>query len=113
MPNVDLQPIAKSDASMLTYLDINFRRIADTLAALTNVEQGTLEVTGSVQIDTGMAEVINAYASFAGAPSADAAYVQIFPRGASFPKEIEIKVFTSSFAASTTPVDIAWYALGV
>jgi len=112
MARVQLQPLAKHPEALLTYIDINFRRITDLLASLSNVEQGIIEVTGSIQIDTGLPEVYNVFAGFNGTPTANTAYVQAFLLGTSEPRTIEIKVFTSSFAAATTPVNIAWYAIG-
>lgn len=112
MVNVNLKPVAKTEAAMLSYLDINFRRIADVLASLADVEQGVVSVTGSVNIDTGLSEVLNCFVGFNGAPSSNAAFLRAYPRGAAYPKQITIEVYTSSFAASTTPVNVAWYVIG-
>lgn len=112
MVSVNLRPVAKSQDAVLGYLDTNFRRITDTLDQLTNVENGILDVTGSVVIDTGMAEVYNVFAGFNTAPSSDAAFIRAFPVGASAPRNIQIEVYTNSFTASTVPVGVAWYAIG-
>lgn len=109
---VNLKPLAKAEGAMLSYLDINFRRISDTLASLTNVEQGVLEITGSVEIDTGMPQVYNCFAGFNDAPSSGAAFIRAFPVGPSDPKNIVIEVYNDSFGASSTAVNVAWYAIG-
>lgn len=112
MVNVNLRPVAKSQDAILGYLDTNFRRITDTLARLTNIENGILLVTGSVQIDTGMAEVYNCFAGFNTEPSSAAAFIRAYPVGFTAPRDIIIEVYTNSFAASTTEVGVAWYAIG-
>lgn len=112
MPSIELRPIAKNPEAVIGYLNTNFRRIADTLALLTNLENDIVSVTGTIEIDTGMAEVYNVFAGFSGPPSSGAAYIAAYPVGVSAPRNITIDVFTNSFAASTTPVDIAWYAIG-
>jgi hypothetical protein len=112
MVSVNLRPIAKHQDAMLSYLDVNFRRIADTLAALANAEQGIELITGSIEIDTGMAEVHNVIASFHTAPNSGAAFIRAFPVGESAPRNIIIEVYDSSFSPSTTEVGVAWYAVG-
>lgn len=112
MPGVNLRPIAKNPEAVLGYLDTNFRRISDTLARLTNMENGIVTITGSVEIDTGMAEVYNIFAGFNGAPSSGAAFLRAYLVGSTSPRNVIIEVYTSSFGASTTPVDVAWYAIG-
>lgn len=112
MPSVNLQPIAKSDESMLSYLDINFRRISDTLGMLTDLEQGIISVNGSVEIDTGIAEVYNCYATLNGPPASTACFVRCYPKGPTAPRNIVIEVYNNSFGSATTAVNIAWQALG-
>lgn len=112
MAQVNLQPLAKHEGALLSYLDINFRRIADTLGALTNLEQGIVTITGSVEIDTGMPEVYNAFATLVGAPVSGACFVRAFPVGSGSPRNIIIEVYNSSFAVSSTAKEIAWLAIG-
>lgn len=112
MSSVNLRPIAKNPEAVLGYLDTNFRRIADTLASLTNAENGILTITGAIEIDTGMAEVYNAFANFNSIPSSGAAYIRVFLKGPTAPRNIQIEVYNTSFNLSTTPVDVAWYAIG-
>ena len=112
MVSVNLRPIAKHPDAVLGYLDTNFRRISDTLSRLTNLENGIHSVTGTIEIDTGMAEVYNVFAGFNSAPSSGAAFIRAFPVGPSAPQNIIIEVYNDSFGASSTQVQVAWYAIG-
>lgn len=112
MPGVELQPIAKHEEAMLSYLDINFRRIADVLASLANTEQGIQTVTGSVTIDTGIGEIYNVFATLNSAPTANACLIRAYPVGSASPSDITIEVYDNVFALSTVATDVAWFALG-
>jgi hypothetical protein len=112
MPAVDLQPVAKSEESLLSYIDINFRRIVDALAALASFQQGIQAVTGSVVIDTGLALVDNVIASLNSAPAAGACFVRAYPVGSSSPSDIQIDVYSNAFAISAVAVNVSWVAIG-
>lgn len=112
MPRVDLQPLAKSDEALLSYIDINFRRISDALESLAEFQQGIQAVTGSILIDTGLAQVDNVIASLNTAPIANACFVRAFPVGLSAPEQIQIEVYTSAFGLSVVSASVAWFAIG-
>ncbi len=112
MPEVTLQPLAKHEGAMLSYLDINFRRLSDALGSLGQVEQGTLLVTGGVQIDTGIANVLNVFVTLADVPVAGACFVYGELVGPTFPRDILIGIYTNTFAVSTLPKMLSWLAIG-
>lgn len=107
---VDLQPIAKHEGALLSYLDANFRRLADALALLTNVEQAVVTFTGAVEIDTGLPEVYNVVASFYSIPVAGACFLQAYVSATE--GNIVIVCLDSSFNLSTTECEVTWFAIG-
>lgn len=109
---VNLAPLAKSQDDILSYLDTNFRRLADALELLANIDTGINTVTGTLVITTGLALVQNVLVTLNGDPVAGACLVRAKPVGTSAPKDIEIKVFDNVFALSTVAKDVAWYAIG-
>lgn len=112
MPRVGLQPVAKTDEGLLSFIDINFRRLSDAIESLAEFMQGIQEVTGAVLIDTGMAQVENVIVSLADTPVAGACFVKGTVVGSSAPDQIRIDVYTSGFAVSETPINVAWFAIG-
>lgn len=109
---VQLAPLAKFDASLLSMLDRNFRELGDALARLSNVEIGQATVNGSLQIDTGLAEVYAVQVSLAEAPTSTACFVSGELVGSSFPRNILIKVFRSDFVQASVNRKINWMAIG-
>lgn len=112
MPKVDLPPAAKREQSYAAYLDLAFRRIQDVLESLADVEQGINEVTGSLEIDTGIPEVYNGFAGLNGTPESGACFVRCYPKGSSAPSNIVIEVYKNDFTAATIAKDIWWLSIG-
>lgn len=112
MPRVGLQPVAKSEAALLTYIDANFRRIADAIESLAEFQQGIQAVTGSIIVETGLVEVHNVIVSFNTAPTSNACFLHGYMVGSSAPGQIQIDVYNSAFALSPIQVNIAWFVIG-
>lgn len=111
MVQVELQPISKFPESLSQYIDSNFRRLMDVLLTLGRVEQVSVEVTGSVTIDTGIPIVKNVVVCLAEPPIANAAYVaaKLDP---SSERNIIINVYKSDFSASATATNINVIVVG-
>lgn len=107
---VDLQPLAKHEGALPSYLAENFRRIADALALLTNVEQGVATFTGAVEIDTGLPEVYNVVASFYSLPVSGACFLQAYKTETV--GNIAIVCLDNTFTLSTTETSVTWFAIG-
>lgn len=112
MPRVGLQPVAKTDAALLGYIDTNFRRLADAIESLAEFQQGIQSVTGAVLIDTGLAEVENVIVSLASTPTAGACFLKGTVVGSTAPDQIRIDVYKSDFSASVIAVNVSWFVIG-
>lgn len=111
MVQVQLQPLAKSPEALATYIDANFRRLADALSLLGRVEQAQVEITGSVTIDTGIPVVRNVVACLAEPPIANAAYVTA-EIDSTNTRQVIIRVYKSDFTASATATNVNMIAIG-
>lgn len=110
---VTLLPLAKFEDDLLAYIDRNLRELGDALGRLANVETNTNAVTGSLTVDSGLAEIDNVQVWFAQKQTANAAYVSVeLLDQDTFPGQFNIWVLKSDFTASTTAVNIGWQAVG-
>lgn len=117
---VDLRPVVKTDQieHLSNWAQENFRRISDDLDALPVFAYGVLEVTGEIEITTGISYVDVALASLVSPPVAGAAVVRAVPvttaenRGSGY-GNIVLTVYTDAHAVSTAPTIITWLAIGI
>lgn len=110
MGRVDLAPFPANPAAIASAFQINFQRIKDALEQLGQFEQGTVDVTGSLIIDTAIPRVFNGFAVLNDPPVAGGCFVSVAPTANL--REILVSVWKSDFTASTIPVTINWFALG-
>lgn len=111
MVQVNLQPLAKTDAAFRAYLDLNLRRIVDAMGNLGRVEQFTATITGEVVVDTGIPIVKNAVATLASAPVAGACFLRT-RLDPSNEANIIITVYANTFAVSAIPIDVNVIVVG-
>ncbi len=113
MSSVNLVPLAKTEQALLSYLDTNFRRIADALDILGAVDSGINTFTGAIVVSTTLAEVKNVIVSLVSAPIAGACFVRGSVVGSGAPKDIDLRVYSNTFAQATIAASVAWVAIGV
>lgn len=109
MPKLGLRPYATIEAGLDSYVGYNFQRIENVFERMEDVVTGSVTVTGSANVQTSLAVIDGVLAGFLTDPSAAANYVVGSSTGGGV---ITIRVLTSTFALSTTPVSIRWVALG-
>ena len=73
---------------------------------------GVVEVTGEVEVKTGLRDLQAYGASFVGAPVAGAAFLHVEKSIVGGNAVLTIKVLTDAYAASSTAIDVSWNALG-
>lgn len=110
MGRVDLAPFPANPQALASAFQINFQRIKDAIESLGQFEQGTVDVTGTLIIDTGIAQVFNGFAVLNDAPVAGGCFIRVTPTANR--REIQIQVYKSDFTLSVIPVTINWFALG-
>ena len=105
----NLRPYVQLDEGLTEYLGYNFSRLQLILEQNPDTRAGTVTVTGSATVPTGLTLVQFVVASFQFDPSAAANYIaaNIASGG-----NISIRVLTSTFALSTTPTNVNFFALG-
>lgn len=117
MPSIDLSPLAKTDEALRSWLDVNFKRIADSLELIPEFAFGVETITGGVELGTSLINCQMVIASFVDFPVAGAAFLRAVPvntienRGTDY-GNIYIEVLTSGFASSSTPIQVGWLAIG-
>lgn len=107
--NVDILTVSEDSENPYGVINSNFRRMADAIKLTREADTGADTVTGSLTIATSLALVSAVVATLNGAPIAGAAFVSADIVSAS---SIRLRVWTSAFAASVTPIVVNWIALG-
>lgn len=112
MTRIQLRPYARIPEGFPAYLTFNFNELQDIIRRYFDLTQAQTQVTGTARIATGLTIVNNVIASFAEDPSSGACYLAADKVGLGTSGEIDISVLDSSFAQSTTPIQVNWVAYG-
>lgn len=111
MGTVELAPLGKFNESMMTYLALNFRRLADALGMLGRVEQTTQTITGTITIDSGIPIVHNVVATLAQAPVASACFV-VAALDPAEPRNVIVSVYSETFVLSAVATSVNVVIIG-
>lgn len=120
MPQYTVDPVLKSAEeirSLASWSERQLTRLVNQLNAENVIYGEILSVTGTEEIETEVPYVLFATASLVYPPVAGAAYVTCGPissyeeRGTDF-DVVQVSVWTSAFALSTTPTDVQVIAFG-
>jgi len=105
----NFRPIPQDPEQLTGWLRETVREIQNQLQGLDTEKKGTALVTGNASIVTGLTKVTSVAAGLYDDPMAGAAVVSARPSGGS----AILRVFTSAFALSTTPINVWWIAYGI
>lgn len=111
MAQIELQPLAKDPKALATYIDLNFRRLADAIATLGRVEQFSIQIIGTVVVDTGIPVVKNVVACLESAPVANACLVraQLDPNSK---RNVVITVYKNDFTVAVDAANVNVIVIG-
>ena len=110
MPKAGLRPYSTIEEGLDQYLGYNFNRIENIFEKNRDAIGGSVTVTGTVTVKTGLAFVDNCVACLGSAPSSGACFVRANPGSAA--GTVEVTVYANTFAVSTLAVLVRLVAVG-
>lgn len=110
MPKLSLRPYASIQEGLDSYLGFNFTRLENVFERMPDTATGTVLVTGTATVATGLARVDGVVADLDVDPSAAAAFARALPGAA--PGTIDIRVFSDTYVISVAASGVRWVAVG-
>jgi hypothetical protein len=104
------RPIPQDPNQLHGFLRESFRELQNSLQNINDERKGFFQVSGQSVLTTGLGKCLYAAAGLYDDPVAGACFVSAKPGAAV--GSIQIRVFTSAFALSVTPINVWWMAFG-
>lgn len=110
MPKLSLRPFATIEEGLDAYLGYNFTRLENVFERMSDTATGSVVVTGTATVATGLARVDGVVAMIDTDHSAAAAFARALPGAAA--GTIDIRVLTNAFLVSAAATPVRWVAVG-